>query len=340
MTRARPVDEGTRRPRVTRRENLVTALLASVIGAGTTLDVWAHGRFGDDLETFFTPWHGLEYSGLLLTAAWIGLLVMRRQERGASRLASIPAGYGLGLAGAAVMAAAGLADLAWHTAFGIEVGLEALVSPPHMLLVVGEMLLVSTPLRAAMADSTLGEAPTFAASFPAVLSVGLATWYVALPILYLSPLLIPATDAASAIPGMVTTTLLLVGPLLLMLRGWRLPFGSATTLFGLHALAFAAVGGFAFWPAVLPVLAAGLAADMVVRLARHPSRRSPATYAVAGLPTLVLWSTYILLLWVLGAMDWPVALWTGVIAVATGAGVALATLMASRRSDDLDPLTE
>ncbi len=320
MTRSTPVGVG--RPVVTRRENLVTALLASVIGAGTTLDVWAHGRFGNDLETFFTPWHGLEYSGLLLTTAWIGPLVMRRQERGASVLAAIPAGYGLGLAGAAVMAMGGLADLAWHTAFGIEVDLEALISPPHLLLALGETLLVSTPLRAAMADSTLGEAPTFAASFPAVLSMGLATWYVSLPILYFSPLLMPASDAAFAVPGMITTTLLLAGPLLVMLRRWRLPFGSATALFGLHAIAFAAVGSFAFWPAILPVVAAGLAADLVIRA---PSR---ATYAVAGLPPLVLWSAYILVLWAIGVMDWPVALWTGAIAVATGAGVALATLFA------------
>ena len=37
----------------------------------------------------------------------------------------------------------------WHLAFGIEIGLDALVSPTHLLLLTSGVLLLTCPLRAA-----------------------------------------------------------------------------------------------------------------------------------------------------------------------------------------------
>lgn len=37
----------------------------------------------------------------------------------------------------------------WHSRFGIEAGIEALLSPTHLVLALGGMLMVSGPLRAA-----------------------------------------------------------------------------------------------------------------------------------------------------------------------------------------------
>lgn len=43
----------------------------------------------------------------------------------------------------------GVADLIWHTLFGFETGVEVLLSPPHLLLFLSAMFLVSGPFGAA-----------------------------------------------------------------------------------------------------------------------------------------------------------------------------------------------
>ena|SRR5919109_193336 len=42
----------------------------------------------------------------------------------------------------------GIADLAWHEVFGVEVALDALVSPSHVPLAAGGLLILTSPLRA------------------------------------------------------------------------------------------------------------------------------------------------------------------------------------------------
>lgn len=43
----------------------------------------------------------------------------------------------------------GVADFVWHSVFGIEADLEALYSPPHLVLAAAGALIASGPLRAA-----------------------------------------------------------------------------------------------------------------------------------------------------------------------------------------------
>ena len=122
------------------RAHLVTGLLGAWMTFGTHLDGWAHTHVLSTQESFLTPWHGILYSGWLLLAAWI------YHHR------DLP-GYPLGLVGAVGFGIGGVLDLAWHTAFGIEVDMEALISPPHLLLVTMHLLMISTPFRAAWRSS-------------------------------------------------------------------------------------------------------------------------------------------------------------------------------------------
>ena len=43
--------------------------------------------------------------------------------------------------------------MVWHLVFGIEAGIDALVSPTHLLLLTGGVLMITSPLRAATARS-------------------------------------------------------------------------------------------------------------------------------------------------------------------------------------------
>jgi hypothetical protein len=52
------------------RNDAITAVLSCWFTAGLFLDAWAHNNV-PNLETFFTPWHAVFYSGFMATAAWL-----------------------------------------------------------------------------------------------------------------------------------------------------------------------------------------------------------------------------------------------------------------------------
>jgi len=116
--------------------------------AGAYLDAWAH-RHLTSLETFLTPWHAVLYSGLFALLVFLLATALRNQARGTEPDRMLPTGYGLSLVGCALFGIGGVIDMFWHLRFGIEVSLQALVSPPHLLLMLALGLIVTGPLRAA-----------------------------------------------------------------------------------------------------------------------------------------------------------------------------------------------
>ena len=64
------------------------------------------------------------------------------------RVREIQFAYGIGVLGVIVFGAGGIGDMVWHVAFGVEAGLEALLSPTHLVLLAGGILLLTSPLRA------------------------------------------------------------------------------------------------------------------------------------------------------------------------------------------------
>jgi hypothetical protein len=306
---------------------MVTAGLCAWVAAGMVLDAWAHQNLGQ-LETFFTPWHAVLYSGLLAVMAWLGGLALaaRRLRPEGAR---VPVGYGLGLVGAAVFALSGTADAAWHTVFGIEQNLEAALSPPHLGLFLGALLVFTTPLRSAWLSDRLGPAPPLWALLPALVSLGLTTLLVSFLLFYLSALREPMAVGARpalgyadelGVAGVLVTNLLLIAPVLLLLRRWRPPFGSVTILFGMVSVLTAATREFAFAEVVVATLVAGLVADgLMVRVRSHR--------LVATIAPLVLWTSYFIALELGHDLAWPAELWMGSIVFASLGGLALSLLM-------------
>src|SRR5690242_3638600 len=136
---------------------------------GLFIDGWAHSNI-PQLETFFTPWHAVLYSGYLAVAitlivriilnlqrAAVGsdgstpslVVAVRASLRGNRWRQAIPTGYGLSLLGVGIFLISGIGDMTWHLIFGIERSTEALLSPTHLGLALGIGLALSGPLRAA-----------------------------------------------------------------------------------------------------------------------------------------------------------------------------------------------
>jgi hypothetical protein len=325
------------RQRSSWRDDMTTAALCGWVVAGMALDAWAHQN-ASELETFFTPWHGVLYSGFLVLLAWMAW----------KALGGVPAGYGLGLVGAALFLAGGVADGIWHTVFGIEREIEAALSPTHIALFVGALLMFTTPLRAAWSSHRLAAAPSLRAFLPALLSLTFAVLLVSFLFFYLSAFRDPAAtlpverwarDAAGSFPALsytrrhgvasvLVTNLLLIAPVLLLLRRWRPPFGSATLLFVTVTAVTTATQELAHGQLVLAALAGGLAADLAVAWSSRTAGPAGAHRLVATVTPLALWASYFLVLQLRDGIAWPAELWTGSIIFASLSGLALSLLMA------------
>jgi hypothetical protein len=256
----------------------------------------------------------------------------------------IPAGYGLGFVGLALFAAGGLGDMVWHMAFGVEVDLEALLSPTHLALFLSGILVVSSPLRAAWSDAGQRSLP-----LPALLSTTIVTATVAFFYMHLSPFLTGAMTAGpyrftrsldpdvggwlaeelqlEGFAAILITTVILMAPALLLLRRWRLPAGSLTLLFGVVVALVSSLTGFEMEETIAAGVVAGAAGDFLAR-SLQPARAPATVLRVVGFTVpVVLWLTYFAVLAAFYSVGWSVELWSGITVMSGLAGLGLATLM-------------
>jgi hypothetical protein len=320
-----------------RRAHTVTGSLVVWMTFGTYLDGWAHTHLMSTQESFLTPWHGILYSGWLGAGVWIYL----------NR--ALP-GYRFGLLGAIAFGLGGLFDFAWHTAFGIEVDMEALISPPHLLLVASHLVMISTPLLA-LWGSDIPRRTGWREFAPVALALTAGVALVSFITPYASPFndYLPSPEFARGTfgpetrlrlaqeSGVVTfwvATLIYVAPLLAVLKRWRPPFGTATLVIGVSAVGVMVVDPLLLGAPVLalPGVAAGLLADLfIAEFDPGPERRRWffALGALIPLPIVALSLLAVHLEWGLG---WGVNFVVGsmVIASLVGFGLALALWVPER----------
>jgi hypothetical protein len=330
---------GATRYVTTPKEDLVTVVLSAMLIGGSAADAWAHANIVEELESFFTPWHALLYSGFALTAAWTFWLGFRRRAAVARWwLNGWPAGYALGALGAVGFLGGGLADMIWHSIFGVEISLDAVLSPSHLLLAVAGTLLVTSPVRAWWATgSTNGRAGTGIAALAlgSIFAVLLLSHSTA----FKSTTATQAYDFVTGSPSHVAasyasarylaTTVILLVPVLLVYRR-RAVLGAATAVVGAIFLFNLVTAEF---PGTLTAVALGttvgaFAVDLIaVRLdavrGRDAALRLPI---LGGLFGALFTAGHLFGLAVTDGVAWPVELWTGNIVLAALGGVLLGGL--------------
>jgi hypothetical protein len=325
------------RPRASWGDDLAAALLGTWVVGGLFLDGWAHVN-QPGLETFFSPWHGVFYLGFLVSTVVLARLVTRHQ-RGRFDPALVPAGYGLGLVGVAMFVAGGVADGVWHTMFGIEVGVAALLSPSHLLLLSGGLLMVTSPVRSAWSSAQLPARAPATALLPALWATALTTAVVLFFFQYLSAFVTraPSTPEVEGPDGLLTTivgvasvlvtNLIVVAPVLLLARRWRLPFGTVALMAGAGGVGLTSLREFALGALVPAMVAGGLAADVLVARLRPGPDRPGAFRAVAVLVPLLLWGAWMAVYAMAYGVAWPPELWAGVLGMACLGGLGLSVLV-------------
>jgi hypothetical protein len=284
---------------------LYLAATAWLVG-GAFLDNWAHSHI-PSLETFFTPWHAVLYSGFVACAA---VLAIRWFREG-----SLPAGYGLSLVGCAFFVLGGIGDMLWHTFFGVERALAAVLSPTHLWLIVTGGLIITGTVRAARAGAD-GRAPVIA-----VLGAAVVFLYLGVTTEAAQPYLdrVAARTYQGVMPydqaiqiglfGVMLQSALLVGLVLKVRERFELPFGSLTVIVGLQALLIVSAASTIDFMVLVAVLG-GLAGDLWLLVLRD----RPGAFAFA-LPA-TLYAIYIGSLLLVYGTWWEVHAVTGIIVVA------------------------
>ncbi|WP_449064998.1 hypothetical protein [Planomonospora algeriensis] len=331
-------DSGEPREWVAPRTDLVTALLGVWFGVGLMIDAWAHSNLAE-LETFFTPWHAVFYSGFAAVSGWIIWQVWRGTRTGRQGLAAVPMGYLAGLVAVPAFAAFGFADMMWHTFLGIETDIDILFSPSHLGLIATMSLIITTPLRSAWRAPDVGERPSLGRLLPALLGLAFATTLVSLFVSYGNAMQYGAAHVVEAFSttdgggasdlaaSIVITDVVLLAPVLLLVRRWHLPFGSVTVLYLVGVLMPGAQTAFENLPILLSFVAAGVASDLLIRWLRPSAERRAAYWAFAGLSALVTWSLFIAVASAAGGgLPAVPELWTGAPTVAGLIGLALGAL--------------
>jgi len=218
------------------------------------------------------------------------------------------------VAGIVVFGLSGIGDLTWHTIFGIERGIAALLSPTHLGLITGAFQVVTTPFRAALADGLIPRSGGWRLLGPAVASMSLAglvlafifqnvaqfsqNQFVSLGIgrdiagfPYIPGLVEWHTDAL--VFAFLIDSLFLFGPWLLLARSYRPPRFSLFLLIATQATLLQAIRGFADPGLIIAAVISGLVAEVLVTLlAPRPDdyRRLRLT---AFLLPLVFWGMYL-----------------------------------------------
>jgi hypothetical protein len=225
--------------------DILSIVTSGLFLLGLFLDGWAHNSI-PNLETFFTPWHAVLYSGFFSVAILIGVTQYRNVSKGYAWSRALPQGYSLSLLGVVIFFIGGAGDMVWHTVFGIEQNLEALFSPTHLLLATGAFLFIAGPLRATWRRTGLHG---WRDLYPAILSVTmlftLFTFFMQYANIFgnANILNMPAPSGSSryfievsSVVYVLIPTALMMGTLLFLLRRWQLPFGTATIMFTVNAL--------------------------------------------------------------------------------------------------------
>ena len=108
----------------------------------------------DDIETFFTPWHAVLYTGYAFSV--FVAMYAKNKIRDYK--------FDVGVLGAVIFGIGGASDVVWHTLLGIETGVEPLVSPSHLMLFLGAFLMLDYIFTARPSMDNLDTASVVAVS--------------------------------------------------------------------------------------------------------------------------------------------------------------------------------
>ena len=325
------------------RLDMRVAVCGFLFTAGLFLDGWAHFHGRVD-ESFFTPWHAVLYSSFAVTAAVVLVPTVQRYLKERDWRTAVPPHYGFALLGIVVFTVGGLGDMVWHTLFGIEEDLEALISPTHLLLGVGGTLVGSAPLRAAWfrPKSTLARQEAWPVILVTTSMLSSFTFF----LLYQNPYMQITADAILrrdaglsayaaqqvGLGSILITTAITMGILMFILNRWewRLPMGSLTLILTVNALGMTVLSD--QYLLVWAALFSGFAGDLLLARLRPGDQLKVGNVGAVRLfafllPVILFLSYFGTVMQIATRFEWSIHMWLGSTFLAGVTGFLLSLLV-------------
>ncbi|SDW44959.1 hypothetical protein [Paenibacillus sp. CF384] len=338
----------TRVVRVSTAKEYWTIVFGIWLIGGIFVDGYAHNH--GVVETFFTKWHAILYSGFMVSAMWMCWLLYRsKRTTGLPWTKAAPVGYGLGLIGVVIFLLGGLFDMYWHVVFGIEQNTAALLSPSHLMLLLGGLLILSSPFRASWHNEKMTK-PSWVEFAPAFLSLvitvgavsfflmyawafrynlpsaSVVDWYVS----HFSNGIVAESNEMRGLTYILLDTLIYMYPVFLLMKRWQLPFGTITLLFAIITTMMNVLDGFVYYQSIIMAGAAGLLGDLLYRYLKAGEGRIWAQRIIAGALPIALWGFYFGYMNAVDGIGWSAELWSGSIVEATLLSLGVHFLSASK----------
>jgi len=312
-------------------------ICAGLWTAGAYIDGFAHIHLNSELETFFTLWHAVFYLGIFLTGGLLLGYLFLNYKKGYPLRFALPKEYLFSFAGVAIALVGGVGDFLWHQTFGIEEGIEALLSPTHLLLAIGGAMAVAGPLYAIWYRPK--SYPIDA--LPTILSATYFLSVITFMLQFLHPLNLPwmaesflaknplPLDFAAmlGVANILFFTILFVSFILSTVRHWLFPFGSFLVIFSLNAAAMTLMRA-DYYYFIITAAVAGLAIDFLyLFLIKQPRRKMSHIHLFCFLAPVAFFSVYILTILLTDKIIWSVHMWTGSIVISGIVGYLMSYLV-------------
>ncbi|MCU1358577.1 MAG: hypothetical protein JWM89_3995 [Acidimicrobiales bacterium] len=340
IRKAVPIDESLG---ITDGELSALLLCNLVTTVGLAGDIARHLRDPANISNdFVSGWHLVLYGGVLAVGLWLGLGAIRRGPAFVSSASGTAIGFLL-------LSLGGICDAAWHHAFGTEAAVEALVSPPHLVVFSGLVFLLTSPLvvlwkRPARRLGFVASLAALVSLVSAVLVTELFTGFLS-PLAgglslqpgYVEPLIGESLQDYDQVRGLgiaVWTVALVVAAFTVVWVRFRLLPGMTFLGFVLIGVpAFVVDGGGIGWhspirPLVVGFAVAGLVAEAMVALLGKPTLGRFAASLTGAMVGAMLWAATFAELDQDGRLLWNQSLWGGTVTLSALVGAAVAALVA------------
>ncbi|HEV7720556.1 MAG TPA: hypothetical protein VGO60_04705 [Iamia sp.] len=318
-----------RMPRQVQPGWLVALMVADTVAAvGLFGDIARHVSLGFAVDTesdFLSSWHLVLYGGVAGVALVLGAFAVAHGPRAPVVLLRRASG------GLAALTLGGIVDAVWHEAFGIEASFGALVSPPHLVVFAGLVLLMIAPIGV-VAD---GPSVPLDALRSLVLALSVTSLLLVISLFtgYLTPLIGGSEFQAGAyVESLVGTSYLdqdtarglgvtlwfgtLLSLVVVLIRARSAPVaGTWTVAFGLLGLAPLVATGEVALPLTAALVVFGILSDLTATRSRpHP--------LATGLTVAAMWAAMFSVIGARGDLLWGRELWGGVITTGFLVGTA------------------
>ncbi len=338
LSRVEPFRTQPDGPKVTDGELVVYILCVLVTTLGLAGDIARHLLNPASLlnNDFISGWHLVLYGGVASVGAFIGMGAVRR---GPAYVGSVSTA----LIGFLLLSFGGVADAGWHAAFGTEAAVEALVSPPHLIVFAGLCFLLTAPVVIVWDRPVrqIGLVPSLAvlvAVVSTVLVASLFTGFVS-PMSgglalqsYPEPLVGASSQDYDVVRGLgiaVWTSAMVAAAFAVVLVRFRMVPGMVLlgfVLLGLPPLIVSDTNQ--VYPLTVGFIVAGALAEVAVAALGRPRLGRVGASVVGALMGGGLWAGSFAALGADGRLTWSHELWAGTITLSAFVGAATAALVA------------